>query len=519
MDLLAYAGALQARHEARTSQEARKARGQVFTPPEVARFMAGLFTRFPKETRLLDPGAGIGTLAAAVCERFLAFRTPYALDIHLVETDPYLLPVLRDNMEHCQHALLQAGHRMRYTIHTEDFITSNAGAFEQRGLFSDSVLGAFDIAISNPPYFKVNKDSAHARIMERVVHGQPNIYALFLALTAALLRPQGELAAITPRSFCNGLYFRGFRRWFFERMALRYIHLFESRTQTFKEANVLQESIVTLTERAGVQPERVTISTSVGRDFSKTFARRDADSAAVRDDACGDMVIRIPETARDERIVRLIEAWPARFADLGLRVSTGPVVLFRATEFLREEPNGASTAPLLSQHNVRPFETVWPLERRGKPAALADCPATARILVPTRNYVLLRRFSAKEERRRLTASCLFRSEQPHPYVGLENHLNYVYHAEHELTVHETYGIAALFNSALLDRYFRTLSGNTQVNATEVRTMPFPDLGVIARIGKRVRLLKNRCSAEVERVVLSELGVNGELERHLIAHAL
>jgi adenine-specific DNA-methyltransferase len=139
-----------------------------------------------------------------------------------------------------------------------------------------------------------------------------------------------------------------------------------------------------------------------------------------------------------------------------------------------------------------------------------------RLLLPTRNYVLLRRFSAKEEPRRLTASCFLKADQERPYVALENHLNYVYHAERELTVNETYGLAALFNSALLDRYFRIISGNTQVNATELRTMNFPDLKSLARIGKEIQpILEGASSTYIERIVLKQLGVGESVESHLI----
>src|SRR5260370_35265937 len=96
--------------------------------------------------------------------------------------------------------------------------------------------------------------------MEDLVHGQPNVYDFFLAAAAQMLRPGGELVAITPRSFCNGLYFRGFRHWFFEKMSLYRIHLFESRTETFRD--VLQESIVTASHRLRRPSVSVTVRTS-----------------------------------------------------------------------------------------------------------------------------------------------------------------------------------------------------------------------------------------------------------------
>jgi adenine-specific DNA-methyltransferase len=100
------------------------------------------------------------------------------------------------------------------------------------------------------------------------------------------------------------------------------------------------------------------------------------------------------------------------------------------------------------------------------------CDNSLRLLIPTKNYVLIKRFSSKEEKRRLTAACFLKAAFPFPYVGIENHVNYVYHAERDLSQEEVYGIAAMFNSKLMDRYFRTISGNTQVNATEIRAMNF-----------------------------------------------
>ena len=55
------------------------------------------------------------------------------------------------------------------------------------------------------------------------------------------------------------------------------------------------------------------------------------------------MVLRIPATAEEAAIIDAVESWPDRFAELGLRISTGPVVLFRAEEFLLPKPDGKET--------------------------------------------------------------------------------------------------------------------------------------------------------------------------------
>ena len=513
VDLMAFAAALQKRHEAATTVESRKEKGQVFTPVGVCRYMAGLFTRIPDRGRLLDAGAGIGSLAAAFCERVLTMPSPHRLEITLYESDPALLPLLEENMRHCRSALAAAGHDLCFTIRNEDFILNSRGRREQRMLFDDDdAVDEFDAVIMNPPYFKTGADSAHALAMGDAFQGQTNIYMMFMAKAVELLRPNGEMVAITPRSYCNGLYFKHFRRWFFSRMALRHVHLFECRRSTFED--VLQESLITLTHRLGIAGPSTTITTSVGKDIPEKLDALTLPAATVLDDSSGDMVVRIPASAEDTAILETVEAWPERFAESGLCISTGPVVLFRTREFLLATPDGEECAPLLEPHNVKAFETVWPVEKRGKPTAFRVCRESLKHLVPTRNYVLLRRFSAKEERRRLTASWFLQADGTRPYLALENHLNYVYHAERELTVDEVYGLTALFNSALLDRYFRIISGNTQVNATEIRTMPFPTLKQVAAIGQRVKVLGEFRPDQVERLVLEELGINGRIAAYL-----
>ena len=479
--------------------------------------MASRFTQFPESFHLLDAGAGVGSLAAAVCERVLTLRSPRHIEITLFESDETLLPLVEENMRSCRKLLNAAGHEMGYAIRGEDFILNTQSRGRQRRLFDDGDGPlSFDAAIMNPPYFKVGADSEHARAMGDAFRSQPNIYTLFMARASELLRPNGELVAITPRSFCNGLYFRDFRRWFFSRMALRHLHLFECRRSTFD--NVLQESVITHTQRLGTAAPMTTITASVGKEIPSELPALVLPTAKVLDDSAGDMVLRIPASDVESKIIDVVESWPDRFADLGLRISTGPVVMFRAEKYLLADDTGSDSAPLLGPHNVQPFRTMWPLEKRGKPIAFQVCPKSLKHLVPTRNYVLLRRFSAKEERRRLTASWFLRADDSRPYLAIENHINYVYHAARELTDDEVYGLTALFNSALMDGYFRVISGNTQVNATEIRSIRFPSLVQIATIGGRVKTLDDYPPAMIEQIVLEALRIDGRVGEYLMESA-
>ncbi|MCG3128702.1 MAG: hypothetical protein CHACPFDD_03593 [Phycisphaerae bacterium] len=479
--------------------------------------MAGLLSTPSGRIRILDAGAGTGILSAALCDRLVRLRAPRSADFVLVETDAAVVPLLDEQMKYCRRALRDAGHEMSYTIDQTDFVLSNQSTFGQKLLFGNGDGSSeFDAVLMNPPYFKLTSESPHARAFQRIIRGHPNIYALFMATAAALLRPGGELVAITPRSFCSGLYFREFRRWLFERMTLKHIHLFDSRSDTFEGSDVLQENVITLCQKGAIAAATVTVSTSHGADLDGVDRQTRFRRSCVIDDACGDHLIRIPRSRADARIIAAVESWPARFVEHGLQISTGPVVTFRAKRYLLHAADHAYSVPLILPHNIRPFETRWPASKNGKPLAFRACGGSEKLLLAARNYVLLRRFSAKEEHRRLTASCFLPSHGRWPLqIAIENHVNYVYHSRRELTESETLGLAALFNSSLLDRYFRMLSGNTQVNATEIRTMPFPDLGVVRQIGSAVREADRFNPDVVESLVLAVLGIDGPIAHDLL----
>jgi len=509
--LTGFAAQQQWRFEATTSVHQRKSQGHFGTPPVIARFMAAMFTEFPRGVvRILDPGAGVGTLSAAVCQRALTLKTRRHFEFELWENDTKLLPLLKETMEHCRESLRKTGHEVEFRIRAEDFILANA----KRSLFDAGPEASFQLAILNPPYFKLRKESEQARAMRHVVHGQPNIYALFMAVAADLLLPEGELVAITPRSYFNGPYFKRFRKYLFDTMSARRIHVFGSRVDAFKNDSVLQENVI-LHAHKDSPPELVTLTSSFGRSLDDIETSTVAYEKIV-DNSYGDHVVRVSTTPIENEILEAMDKVPQRFCDLDLEVSTGPVVSFRCTEFLRQD-RSQRTAPLLWMHNVRPFEVRFP-EKNGKPGHIEVCEASRRLLLPARRYVLLKRFTAKEEKRRMVAGIVNASDSYCESIGLENHLNYVYRKELELTPDEAFGLAAYFNSVFVDRYFRAISGNTQVNAAEIRALPAPNIETLARLGQEVQCDHKRSLATVEEMVAQALCLRPTLTDQLVEAA-
>jgi adenine-specific DNA-methyltransferase len=491
-----------------TSLVERKQRGHFGTPSEIARFMAEMFSEKCSQTlRILDPGAGVGMLSVALCQRILSQNKSRKIYFELWENDPTLIPLLKDSMLHSQNRLNEAGLEMDFDIRDEDFILANS----PKNLFEIGLNASFDFAIINPPYFKLRKESPQARAMKHIVHGQPNIYALFMALAADLLVSGGEMVAITPRSYFNGPYFKRFRKWFFERMSPRQIHIFESRKEAFSENSVLQENVILRAVKSN-EPSDVILTTTVGRELSNPV-RQIVSHHQILDKSNRDQIVRIPSNQFEQAVMEVMDDLPNRFRDLRYKISTGPVVAFRSTEFLRHERT-TETAPLLWMHNIRPFITRFPAQN-GKPFHIQVNEASRKLLVPAKTYILLKRFTAKEEKRRLVAGIMKSTDSYSEWVGLENHLNYVYRSESELTLEEAYGLAAFFNSGLVDRYFRAISGNTQVNASEIRGMPIPDAEVLKNIGEQMLLAESQDRTTVETVVGHGLKLPNRLIDQLI----
>ncbi len=491
----AYADRIGTWYASRTSDKQRKAYGLFLTPVQVADFMGEKITVTGWKIRVLDPAAGAGILCCAAVEALVARqRKPEMIELVAYEVDNGLIAPLRAVLDHLTRwCRKHHGTTVRARIEAADFILANADAMRPGGLFSTcSPVEDFDAVIANPPYFKIGKCDPRAMAVPNVIHGQPNIYALFMAVAAALLRAGGNLIFITPRSFASGLYFRRFRTVFFDMIQPTRVHVFGSRCDTFRRDEVLQENVILCGIRQvrwyenGVHA-RLAISSSRGVSELEHTGNRELPVSAVLDLASMDKVLRLPICDADDEALAQVDSWPTNLHGLGLNISTGPVVPFRATELVvREAKVPGHHAPLLWMNHVRAMRTSWPLERH-KPEYIRRAGAEA-LLVPNRNYVLLRRFSAKEEARRLTAAPWLAADIAGTDIGLENHLNYVYRPGGELSEDEAWGLAALYNSRLLDTWFRTVNGNTQVSATELRAMPLPAHNMIVTLGRQVKHL-------------------------------
>jgi len=126
---------------------------------------------------------------------------------------------------------------------------------------------------------------------------------------------------------------------------------------------------------------------------------------------------------------------------------------------------------------------AWPKAGK-KPNALADVPATSELWMPSGAYVLVKRFSSKEEPRRVVAAAFDPADVPAKRIGFENHLSVFHERGAGLDVEIARGLATYLNSTLVDEYFRQFNGHTQVNATDLRNLRYPDRATLRALGAR-----------------------------------
>lgn len=469
---------------ARKIPDARKAKlGQYFTPAPIARLMATMVEVSEPTVHILDPGAGVGSLFAhCVAELCSRKKRPARILVTAYEIDPALCSYLSDTLRTCEAVCQAAGIDFRGDVQQIDFLQSAAEILDG-GIFPTAFDTSFNCAVLNPPYYKINTNSPTRRLLRKIGVETSNIYTGFLATAARLLSPDGELVAITPRSFCNGPYFQPFREFFLRHMRLRRLHLFESRSQAFREDAVLQENLIFRATKSTRSPRTVRITSNQGPADEVIAERNVPYQEIVRpDDPQAFIYVPIDELAT--QIVQAMSGLRSSLEDLDVEVSTGRVVDFRAREYLRDEP-GKDTAPLIYPAHFDDGYVTWPKPGVRKPSAIVSSKRTESLLVPNETYVVVKRFTAKEERRRVVAAIYAPDRVPCDAVGFENHLNYFHRNGRGLDQDLAKGLAAYLNSTLIDSYFRQFSGHTQVNATDLRRLRYPAAEQLRRLGGRL----------------------------------
>jgi adenine-specific DNA-methyltransferase len=158
--------------QAMLKNTSRAGLGQFFTPMAAATFIASLpVLASGNGLRILDPGAGTGSLTAAMVVRLLNELPGVAIDIVAVEVDPTVAVQLAVTLEECVRLGERCGSVVTTQLVNDDFLNCIGDM-----LPPTAPLGSFDIVLMNPPYRKLARserdrlavagfDSNHAPVL------------------------------------------------------------------------------------------------------------------------------------------------------------------------------------------------------------------------------------------------------------------------------------------------------------------------------------------------------------------
>lgn len=455
----------------KTAAEKKSELGQFMTAAPIANFMAGLFSDFAgKVIRVLDAGAGIGSLTSAF-ERIAVKQGAVSIAAETWEIDPGMIPHLHETLAE----LAMSSRIFSFNIENRDFVEEASRSI---------VLGKtphFTHAILNPPYKKLGSKTDERLFLRDAGIETGNFYSAFVALALFLLEEGGELVAITPRSFCNGTYFRPFRKLILGKAALTHAHVFVSRTHAFKTDEVLQENVIFRLVK-GAKQGAVMVSSSTDGSFFDVRERKVPFGEVVLAGDQEAIIHLVPdedENARDE-MARFLNT----LDDLGLSVATGPVVDFRLREHLSDDGKLRSVPLIYPLHFENGF-VEHPKTGSKKPNWIAVNQDTERWLMPSGHYAVVRRLSSKEEKRRIVPAVFDPNRIPCEKVGFENHLNVFHRNKGGLPSDLARGLAIWLGSTIADEWLRRFNGHTQVNAGDLRALRYPDLETLADWGRAV----------------------------------
>jgi adenine-specific DNA-methyltransferase len=458
-----------------TPPERKSALGQFMTPSQIASFMASMFDSVEgKNVRLLDAGAGIGSLTFAFTEKAKE-EAPQSLHCTTWELDPLMVPHLSATLAHCEASISKTGRQFSSEMRSDDFILTAADGVRY------GTLPKFTHSILNPPYKKLRNDSEHRKALRKVGVETSNLYTAFVALALYMLDDGGELVAITPRSFCNGSYFKPFREMLLRMSCIVQVHLFDSRNHAFKGDEVLQENIIFRLRKSSRQGD-VLLTTSENASFAD-IKRRTLPFNEMVLDGDSEHIFHLPTGDDHLEVEALSRRFQNTLEDIGIGVSTGPVVDFRLKEHLRPSVDSDCVPLIYCLHFANGY-VAHPKENK-KANGIAVNAETSKWLMPSGHYVCVRRLSSKEERRRIVPALFEPSRVACEQVGFDNHMNVFHQRKAGIPELIAKGLAVYLSSTLADQWFRRFNGHTQVNAGDLRTLRYPDRDTLESWGARV----------------------------------
>ena len=452
--------------------------GRLFTKKDTARLMAEMATLDKtKETyTLLDVGAGTGILSAALIERICRECTnTRQIFLTCYENNADFADMLEDNLERirkkCRH---DYDVKLFVTLYRENYLTDSKKHYTVT--FFDTVADKYDIVISNPPTDFAEKYSEDAEGVGGISQLKLSKAFLFLKNAKESVDENGQLIMLLPTTFSSASALAPLRKEISEALALSKIHLFIGKQKNESRAVPIKKSFIAAYIN-GERPETVTVSTSYDNGKS-TVELGSLPYGFIVDELSG--ALTLPKSVEDTKIVRYISTFPETLDSLGLKMSTGLIVDSKCEGLLFTEP-GEGTVPLIRAQSIKDGVTKFPQPIKRQYLA----PVSPSLIQRNKNMIFIKRVPAKSDKRFLNSSVYLAAElAQYKYISTHNFID-TKDKNAEMPARLVFGLFALLNSTVYEKYISIVSKSRQINSKEMRALPLPPRNVIENIGMRL----------------------------------
>ena len=478
--------------------------GRLFTKKDTARLMAGMLRLNPKKTvyTVLDPGAGTGILSAAVveeiCKKCEACKQIFLTCYEVCED---FIPMLEDNLERirkkCRH---DYGVKLYVTVYNENYVTESKNHYTVT--FFDSIEDKYDLVICNPPTELCEKNSSEAKEAGGVTQVKISEAFLFAKTAGRHLEDDGQLVIVLPTLVASASQLTAFRREMAEKLALTSIHLFIGKQKNEKRAIPLKKNVI-LGYRKGDKPQSIIITTSTDAGSPQnTVTLPPLDYGFIVDEKDGSLTL--PKSVEDTKIVKYISAFPETLSTLGLKMSTGLVLDSRCEGLLFTEPM-KSSVPLIRPAAIKNGTINFPLPIKRQYIA----PINPGLIQKNKNMIIIKRVPSKSDERFINSAIYLASQLPaYRYISTHNKINFIDTKDKnsEICARLAFGLFALLNSTIYDRYLSIVSKSKQINSKEMRELPLPPRNLIENMGMRLMSLRQTSVRACDQIVNQTLHI-------------
>ncbi len=457
--------------------------GRLFSKKNTARLMADMMQLDTTKTAytILDPGAGTGILCAAIIEKICKECTGCKqIFITAYENCDMFADMLEDNLERirkkCRH---DYGVRLYPTVYRENYLTESKNHYTVT--FFDIIEDKYDIIICNPPTELTDKDSYEAKTVGGVTQVKISAAFLFARLAGKHLEEGGQLTIVLPTIVASASALTAFRKEMAQKLSLSRIHLFIGKQKNEKRAIPLKKSVI-LAYKKTYEHAPIVISTSTEEpkpDSIVTLPELDYDFVVDSTDG----TLTLPKSIEDTKIVKYIGGFPETLTSLGLKMSTGLVLDARCEDSLFTD-SVPGTIPLIRPSAIKGGTIHFPLPIRKQYLA----PKNTTLVQRNKNMILIKRVPSKSDDRFVNSAIYLAAQLPaYRYISTHNKINFIDTKDKhdEMSARLAFGLFAILNSTIYDRYISIVSKSKQINSKEMRELPLPPRNIIENMGMRL----------------------------------